>query len=157
MIPGGENGFYFLVGDWRVAHRRLKERLAGCDVWEEFPGTCSAWKILGGRGNVDDNLLHLPAGTYRAATLRSFDPSTGRWAIWWLDARHPLQLDTPVMGSFENGTGAFFADDTFNGRPIRVRFLWTRTDTASPRWTQAFSPDDGRTWEDNWVMDWTRA
>jgi hypothetical protein len=38
-----------------------------------------------------------------------------------------------------------------------VRFLWTRTDTESPRWEQAFSDDGGRTWETNWEMDFTRA
>jgi hypothetical protein len=33
------NGFDFLIGDWRVAHRRLKERLVGSTTWEEFGGT----------------------------------------------------------------------------------------------------------------------
>jgi hypothetical protein len=35
-----------------------------------------------------------------------------------------------------------------------VRFIWTRGPT--PRWEQAFSEDGGRTWETNWVMDYTR-
>lgn len=48
-------------------------------------------------------------------------------------------------------------DDIFEGRPIKVRFLWTGMATGSPRWEQAFSEDGGRTWEVNWVMDFTRA
>ena len=50
--------------------------------------------------------------------------------------------------------GVFEADDVFDGRPIRVRFIWTRG--AKPRWEQAFSEDGGRTWETNWIMDYTR-
>ena len=53
--------------------------------------------------------------------------------------------------------GQFYADDTFDGRPIRLRFIWSRTDTQSPRWEQAMSADGGQTWEVNWTMDFTRA
>ncbi len=153
--PGHDFDFEF--GAWRVAHRRLKDRLAGCDAWEEFSGRCEARPILGGNGNVEDNLLDFPGGAYRAVALRSLDAGTGRWAIWWLDARNPHHLDVPVIGRFENGVGTFLAEDELDGRPIRVRFLWLRTDTASPRWEQAFSPDAGKTWETNWTMDFSRA
>ena len=52
--------------------------------------------------------------------------------------------------------------DTWRGhdaavRPILVRFIWSGVTTATPRWEQAFSDDGGRTWETNWVMDFTRA
>jgi hypothetical protein len=44
-----------------------------------------------------------------------------------------------------------------NGRPILVRFQWTQTHTGAPRWEQAFSPDNGVSWEINWRMQFTRA
>ena len=79
--------FDFYMGKWRVHHRRLVERLAGNDEWQEFEGTSEAWPILDGAGNIDDNVLELPAGTYRAISLRTFDPATdtmvhlvARWA-----------------------------------------------------------------------------
>ena len=62
-----------------------------------------------------------------------------------------------MVGRFEAGIGTFYADDSFGGRPIRVRFLWTGTGTPSPRWEQAFSTDGGATWETNWEMDFTPA
>lgn len=150
------NDFDFLVGHWTVRHRRLKERLVGCAEWEEFPGTCSLRPLLNGQANVDDNVLALPSGTYRAASIRAYDPATRRWSIWWLDSRHPHELGVPVVGAFENGIGTFFADDTLNGQPIRVRFLWTDITAASARWQQAFSNDGGATWETNWVMEFQR-
>jgi hypothetical protein len=152
----GRHDFDFLAGRWAVSHRRLIQSLAGSNDWQTFTGTCHAWPLLGGLGNVDDNLLHLPAGDYRAASLRAFDPGTQRWSIWWLDGRAPGRLDPPVVGAFESGIGTFLADDTYEGRPIRVRFTWSGTDTPAPRWEQAFSADAGKTWETNWAMNFSR-
>lgn len=152
----GAHDFDFLHGQWRVEHRRLRERLRGRTEWDRFDGTCTAQPLLGGHGNVDDNLLHLPGGSYRAATLRAHDPRTGRWSIWWLDGRHPHRLDVPVVGSFENGVGTFLADDVLDGHAIRVRFRWADTGIASPGWEQAFSADGGTTWEVNWTMRFHR-
>jgi len=154
--PSGAGDFDFFLGSWRVAHRRLKERLAGCRDWDEFGGTCVTRKILGGPGNMDDNFLDLPGGAYRAVTLRAFNPATNLWSIWWLDGRFPDKLDTPMVGRFENGVGTFYADDTLEGQPIRVRFLWSRPGYDTARWEQAFSADAGKTWETNWIMTFTR-
>jgi hypothetical protein len=138
-------------------HRRLKQRLVNDHAWQSFEGSCTVQPLLGGLGNIDDNLLQLPGGSYRAASLRSFDPATRQWAIWWLDGRNPHQLDVPVVGGFEDGVGSFYANDTFEGRPIVVRFCWLDTGTASPRWEQAFSADGGVSWEVNWTMVFVRS
>jgi hypothetical protein len=152
------NDFDFLVGRWTVRHHRLKERLAGNTQWQDFNGTLQMYKLMSGQGNVDDNVIDLPGGAYRAASIRSFDPNTRQWAIWWIDGRDPHHpLDPPMVGSFSHGVGTFYADDTFKGRPIRVRYLWSDITSSSCHWEQAFSPDGGKTWETNWVMDLTRA
>jgi hypothetical protein len=84
--------------------------------------------------------------------MRSYFPKAKTWSIWWLDGRSPTQLDTPVVGSFQDGVGLFFADDVLNGQPIKVRFTWTAVPGQDPRWEQAFSNDAGKTWETNWTM-----
>jgi hypothetical protein len=156
-LVGKATDFDFFFGTWAVSHRRLKERLASCEQWEEFAGTCVAHPILGGAGNIDDNVVELPGGTYRASTIRSFDPTTATWAIWWLDQRNPHSFDVPVIGTFHEGRGEFYATDTLNDAPITVRFVWSETSTPSPRWEQAFSPDAGATWETNWTMQFVRS
>jgi NIPSNAP len=152
----GASDFDFLIGDWRVHHRRLKERLANSQEWIEFDGTCASRKILGGLGNMDENLLNMPDRSYSAVTVRTYDPAKEQWSIWWFDSRNAGQLDPPVVGRFENGVGSFYAEDNFKGKPIRVRFLWTQLSTT-PHWEQAFSSDGGKTWETNWTMDFTRT
>ena len=144
------------MGTWWVRHRRLKERLAGSDEWEEFEGTSRAWPLLDGAGNIDDNVLEMPNGTYRAISLRTYEPWSERWSIWWLDGRTPGRLDPPVVGGFKDGVGTFIGPDTFEGRPILVRFLWSDITATTCRWEQAFSVDDGGTWEVNWIMESTR-
>lgn len=116
--------FDSFFGAWTVRHRKLKERLAGSDEWTEFDGVQTMRPILAGRGNMTDNAFFMPDGTtQRGVTLRAFDAKTQNWSIWWLDGNHPVKIDTPVVGSFRDGVGAFYADDTFKEKPITVRFL----------------------------------
>lgn len=152
----GPGDFDFLIGDWDVQHRRPLRRLAGCSEWQHFGGQSRLVKVLGGCGTLDDNWIDLPAGAYRALTLRSFDPATREWAIWWLDQRWPHRIEAPMRGHFSGGIGRFHADEVFEGRPIRVRFLWTAVDSGAPRWEQAFSADGGQNWETNWEMSFHR-
>ena len=155
-LPSAPTDFDFVHGDWTVKHRRLVQRLAGCDDWIEFDGEMSTRPILGGFGNLEDNRLQFPEGEFRAVALRSYDAAAGTWSIWWLDGRFPGRIDVPVVGAFVDGVGTFFADDTFEGRPIRIRFLWSRASADELRWEQAFSADAGRTWETNWTMRFSR-
>lgn len=149
--------FDFIIGQWRVSHRRLNARLCGCTEWTAFEGTCATQKILEGFGNVEDNVLRFPDGDVRAAAFRSFNPATQTWAIWWLDGRWPHTLDVPVIGRFDGPVGTFLANDTFEGRPIQMRFLWRVNAGQNPTWEQAFSDDGGVTWETNWTMEFARV
>ena len=152
----GINDFAFQTGQWRVRHRKLAHRLAGSDDWREFDGACAAWEVMGGAGNVDDHLLRDPVGSYRAATLRRYDPATDQWSIWWWDSRLS-EIGPPVCGRFDAGVGTFLGEDEVDGRPILVRFVWSGITTTRAHWEQAFSADGGAGWETNWAMDFERA
>jgi hypothetical protein len=150
--------FDMFFGTWHSKQRRLKERLAGSTAWEEFDGTQVVRPLLDGRGNMTENVFTMPDGTvHRGVTLRAFDPESQRWSIWWLDGNHPTSIDVPVVGSFENGVGTFYSDDTFDGKPIKVRFQWSHMTHTTLQWEQAYSPDGGKTWETNWVAYFTRT
>jgi hypothetical protein len=148
--------FDFWLGEWTIHNRRLRERLAGSEEWEDFEGRVRAWKILDGHGNADEFRTHY-AGGFVGMSFRFFDPTTKQWSIYWADSRRPGLLDPPVIGGFDGDTGVFEGDDTFGGRPVRVRFSWSGVTTPTPRWEQAFSADGGATWETNWEMDFARV
>ena len=156
MRLAGASDFDFLLGSWKVEHRKLRDRLAGSSDWFSFTGTMHADPILGGLGNFDQNVIDAPEGAYQACTLRMFHPETRLWSLHWIDGRDP-KIDAPLFGSFANDVGTFFGDDLFRERPIKLRFHWSQEGPAKARWDQAFSPDDGKSWEVNWMMEFTRA
>jgi hypothetical protein len=153
---GTANDFDFWFGRWHVRNRRLRERLAGSDEWDEFDATSEARRLPGGLGNEDVFRTDWSGG-FVGMSFRFFDPGTRLWWIYWADSRRPGELDPPVVGSFDGDVGVFQGEDVLRGRPVLVRFVWSRVTTATPRWEQAFSDDGGRTWEPNWVMECTRA
>lgn len=154
----GLHDFDFLNGDWKTHHRRLKDRFVGSSDWLEFDGTFSHRPLMDGWGNMGDNVFDMPGGAYRGVSLRAYDPKTAQWLVWWLDGRNPAgDMGPPTKGRFENGVGRFYSDDTLRGKPIRVRVTWTRPTPTTARWEQAFSADAGKTWELDWVTDFSKA
>jgi len=152
----GVDDFDFWMGRWHAHNRMRRKWLAECDEWDEFEAAVVAHKILDGLGNQDEfRTAH--AGGFIGMSFRFFDPATGQWSIYWATTRRPGVLDPPVIGGFSGATGTFNGTDTHQGRAVLVRYVWSGVTTPTPRWEQAFSGDDGKTWETNWVMDFTRA
>ncbi|GAB3825537.1 hypothetical protein ACFPIJ_45790 [Dactylosporangium cerinum] len=149
------NSFDFLVGTWTSTQRRLRKVLAGSDDWYEFTGTSRCWNLMGGAGNVDE--IDFPSQGFSGVTLRLYDPGTQLWSLYWASSRSGLTLP-PMVGRFgADGRGVFSGDDVHDGAPITCNYIWSRITPESARWEQEFSADGGRTWETNWVMDFTRA
>ena len=148
-----QHDFDFLLGRWQVHNRKLQERLADCDDWETFTAKLDVRSILNGLGNVDE--FAAVDSDFKGTTLRLFNPETGLWSLYWMDSNHPY-LFPPLVGSFSAEIGTFFAEEEFKGEPILVRFLWTDITAGYGHWAQAFSTDDGETWETNWTMAFTR-
>jgi hypothetical protein len=152
----GAHDFDFLFGQWTGAQRKLKVRLANSNDWFDFSSTSTARPLLGGRANMDEVVLNYPTGAGAAgATFRVYDPQKQLWSIYWIGTTS-FTVDSPVVGRFVNGVGEFYGDDTWEGKPIRVRFIWSKIDLTHAHWEQAFSADAGKTWETNWTADFTR-
>jgi len=145
--------FDFLYGEWAVHNRRLRTLFSGSDDWYEFEATSWAQPLLGGIGNVDE--MDCPSEGFAGATIRLQDQATKQWSIYWADSTTG-RLFPPVVGGFVDGRGDFYGDDSVNGMPIRAHFTWSDVTPTSARWQQEFSADAGRTWECNWVMEFTR-
>jgi hypothetical protein len=145
--------FNFLTGNWTMDNRRLKCRLNHCTEWIEYKATSQNFEpILHGIGNMNiyrTNFNHTGGDKpYEGFTLRLFNPKTRLWSLYWVDSNLGV-LDPPVVGSFEGNVGTFYCHDTFQGKPILVMFLWDKTNPDHAVWAQAFSEDNGKTWEMN--------
>ena len=146
------NDFDFLVGKWKMHNRHLNKRLENCKDWTEFDSSDENTKILGDTADMDTySTTEFPGQEgklFQGLTLRLFNPKTRLWSLYWV-ASNTGVLDPPVVGSFENGVGHFFCKDTFKGKPIIMMFRWDARNKDRPVWGQAFSPDEGKTWEWN--------
>jgi hypothetical protein len=151
--------FDFLVGTWQIANRRLTELFVDSDEWDEFPATSVVQRFFDGAGSFDT--IRFPTKGWSGVTLRLFDPEREEWAIHWANSRTGVLRPPSVVGRFVDGRGEFYCDDTHDGtpegRPVRVRYLWSDITDDSAHWEQAFSVDGGETWETNWIMDLARA
>ncbi|RSN24761.1 hypothetical protein DL990_33250 [Amycolatopsis sp. WAC 01416] len=145
--------FDFLVGSWNVLNRRLTKRLAGSDDWVEFTAPAKSWSLFEGKANVDE--IVFPDGV-RGLTLRLFDPVARKWSLNW-SSSDTGRLFPPVIGEFTDGRGVFYGEDTEGDTPVRVRFIWSDVTENSARWEQAFSIDNGESWEVNWIMTFNRS
>ena len=151
-----QTDFDFLIGTWTVHNRKLKERLKGSNEWDEFDATVVARHIWGGKANTDEFEAESPSGRIQGLTLRLYDPKSRQWSIYWANSLNG-KLELPMIGGFENGRGEFYDQEFFEGRSIYVRFIWSKISPVSCQWEQAFSPDGGKNWETNWVMEFARV
>jgi hypothetical protein len=154
--PDGQRDFDFEIGTWRTRLSRLVRPLSGSTAWVEYEGTSVVRQVLNGRANLVELTVEGPAGRIEGLSLRLYEPEAARWTIHYANVRDGL-LTPPVSGRFENGRGAFYGHDTLNGRPILVRFVISDITPDSCRFEQAFSVDEGKTWEVNWIATDTRV
>jgi hypothetical protein len=154
MRTGNVHDFDYLIGAWTTQQKRLKARGVGSTEWIEAPANkhCAV-SYLDGTAIVDES--RLPTNAAAGLFLYTFNPGKGQWSIFWVNPKTG-QPDPPDLGGFTGSRGEFYADDVDNGRPIKVRIIWTTLDHDHARWEQAFSFDN-RTWETNWISDMTRA
>ena len=147
--------FDYLVGNWNIRNRTLKEPLASSDEWEEFDATQEFRLVLLGLGNVDIFHSELDGKPFEGLTVRLFDRQTRLWTIYWADT-NTLKLDDGKVGSFDDDIGDFFGREVVAGKDVIVRFHWDKRNPRAPIYSRAFSADAGRTWEWNWYSNFSR-
>lgn len=155
-LRDGQRDFDFLIGKWKYHLKRLQNPLTGSTTWVEFDGTGTCRPIWKGNAQIDELEVDGPSGHIQGLTLRLYDPESRQWNLNWANAAKGV-LETPTIGSFRDGVGEFFDQETYRGRTILVRYRWTKTTTASPHFEQSFSEDGGKTWEVNWITDQVRT
>lgn len=151
------NNFDFLVGKWSVLNRRLKERLVGCEDWEEFTGEMETREILNGNGTMDEMRSPHFGDGFVGFSVRICDPKSSEWTIYWADTETLGRgMTEQVVGKFANGTGEFHGTESFNGKYMKLRFRWNKEATDTAHWEQAYFDNSNGKWETNWTMLFTR-
>lgn len=147
---GKPGDFDFLSGEWRIKNRQRKN-----GVWESFEGEATVFGILAGRASIEE--LRISQRNFSGMGLRLLDAEKKLWADHWVNSKSGVLTPPPAWGSFVQGVGTWDSEDQDGDTPIIVRGVWDRITPRSRRWYQAVSRDQGKSWEENWLMDWTRA
>ncbi|MGA8037450.1 MAG: hypothetical protein WB985_15915 [Candidatus Acidiferrales bacterium] len=159
-LRDGQHDFDFEIGTWNIHLSRRVKRLEGSNEWVEFHGTSVTKPLWDGKSNIEQFETESPNLHIEGLTLRVYNPQTHQWSIYWASAKDP-QLGSPIVpmiGQFNaDGTGEFYDQETWNGRSVYVRFIWSKVTPNSAHFEQSFSSDGGKTWEVNWITDQTRV
>ena len=151
----GQHDFDFEIGAWKTHLRRLVHPLTASTTWVDYEGTSIVRKVWNGRANLVELEVDGPGGHIEGLSLRLYDPQSHQWSLNFANSKGGT-LGVPTVGEFKNGRGEFFDQETFNGRTILVRNVWSEIAPDSCHFEQSFSDDGGKTWEVNWIATDTR-
>lgn len=151
----GQDGFNFAIGTWKTHLSLRLHPLTGSTAWVQYDGTRVVHKLWDGRANLAELKADGPAGHLELASLQQYNPGSHQWSLN-VASSSAGTLGMPTVGGFKNGRGEFYDHETYAGRPIVIRFIISDITPNSAHFEQAFSADDGKTWEVNWVATDTR-
>jgi len=152
----GRRDFDFDTGTWKTHISRRQNPLTGSSTWTEYDGTSVVSTILNGTGSVVELAVDGPAGHLDGIGVRLYNAEAHQWSLNWVNGGQGT-LNVPTIGEFKDGRGEFYDQETFNGRAIWVRNIWSDITPTSCKFEQAFSADGGKTWEANWIATYTRT
>ena len=152
----GQHDFDFLVGTWKFHLKRRLKPLSGSNTWVEFDGVDIDRKIWNGKANLDELELDGPKGHIEGLTLRLYNSESHQWSLYWANGKAGVIGGPPNVGEFKDGRGEFYCQDTYDGRMIFIRYVWSEITANSAHFEQSYSDDGGKTWEVNWITDQTR-
>jgi hypothetical protein len=154
-LRDGQHDFDFNIGVWHTHIRRLVHPLTGSNNWVELDGVVCVGKVWNGRAQLEEINAHGSTGHLEGLTLFLYNPQAHQWGQYFASRAEGL-VNQPLIGEFKNGRGELFDQESFNGRTIFVRFVWSDITPDSHHVEQSFSDDGGKTWEPNFVATLTR-
>jgi hypothetical protein len=149
----GRHDFDWDIGTWQTHQRRLLHPLTGSTTWVDYHGTDVVRKVWDG-ANVAEIRADGSAGQLEIFAMRLYNPDSHEWSIFFTSSKTGA-LSVPAVGRFTNGRGDFYDQETYNGKTILLRFSVSDITKTSCHFEQAFSPDGGKSWEVNFIVDET--
>ena len=154
-LRDGQHDFDFHLGKWKTHITHLQHPLTGSTTWIKADGTLVARKVWDGRAQLEELEADGSSGHIEDMLLFLYNPESHQWSLN-AAASSDGSLGQPMFGEFKKGRGEFFDQETYKGRMILVRQVWSDITPTSHHFEQAFSDDGGKTWEPNFMATLTR-
>jgi hypothetical protein len=144
-LPPQSRQFDFLIGDWDVAARRLRE---DGSVHFQYKASWTARHLNDGRMIMDDFKALAPTGQEISSfvTLRTYSEVTRRWEMTGLAALQPAPC-AEWNGTWTDGEMRLDAVGlNAEGNRVKTRIRFFNVEKYSFEWESSTSLDDGKTW-----------
>jgi hypothetical protein len=151
----GAHDFDFNIGVWHTHIKRILDPLTGSSNSVELNGTVTVRRIWGGRAQLEEIEADTPNGHWEGLTLFLYNPESHQWSQTFMDSKSAT-LNAPTIGSFKDGRGELFNQDTLNGKSILVRGTWSEIKPDSHRYEESYSADGGQSWHPAFIANLTR-
>ena len=150
-LPAESRQFDFWVGSWDV---NLRIRQDDGSWRDSVRAEANIYSILNGKA-----VLELwDSAPIRGFSLRAFDAARGQWVLWLNWPGEDRSGTSSLTGGFRHGRGEFFSTRTgADGAETLSRYTFSDITPDSLRWDDAYSPDGGRTWRHQWIMEFSRT
>jgi len=155
-VHDGSHDFDFNTGSWKTHLTRRLHPFSGTDEFIELNGTVEVRDVWGGAAHLEEIEADGPKGHWRGLSLFLYNPTAHQWSQNFVNATSGV-LVSGLIGSFAQGRGELFQQDTLEGRTILVRGVWSAITRDSHRYEESYSADGGKTWEVQLTADKTRA
>jgi hypothetical protein len=149
----GAHDFDFNIGKWQT-HIQVREPFSQ-GAWEPMAGTVTVRKIWSGKASMEEIEADGKDGHFEGMTLFMYNPQTHQWNQTFANSDSGT-LEAPAIGEFNNGRGELITQDTYKGRSVLVRTVWSDIQPNSHHFEQSYSDDHGKTWIPNFMASLTR-
>jgi hypothetical protein len=151
----GQHDFDFNFGIWKTHIKRILDPLSGATHAIELNGTVTVRKVWDGRAQLEEIETNGPNGRWEGLTLFLYNPLAHQWSQSFVNSKNGV-LTLPLIGSFKDGRGELFSSDSFDGRSILVRGVWSDIKPDSHRYEESYSNDGGKSWAPAFIATLTR-
>src|SRR5215469_15121788 len=134
-LSEGAHDFDFNVGVWHSHIRRILDPFSDSGKAVELDGTVTVRKIWGGRAQLEEIEADGPNGHWEGLTLFLYNPTSHQWNQTFISSKQG-ELSAPLVGVFKNDRGELVCQDTFKGRSILVRGVWSDIKPSSHRYEE---------------------
>lgn len=150
----GVHDFDFNFGVWKTHIRRLLDPLSDSSAAVEMNGTVSVRKVWDGRAQLEEIEADGSSGHFEGLTLFLFNPQSHQWSQTFINSA--VGSASALTGSFKDGRGELFAQESLNGRSVLVRGVWSDIKPDSHHFEQDYSADGGKSWKPAFIAELTR-
>lgn len=155
-LHDGAHDFDFNIGTWHTHIRRVMDPFSPTSESIELNGTVTVRPIWNGKAELEEIEADGPNGHWEGMTLFLYNPESHEWSQTFANNKMGAP-DSGNIGYLTDGRVELYGHDTFQGKSILVRAVWSDIKSDGHHYTESYSNDAGRTWHTSFNAELTRT